>query len=257
MPMNELGCVSDEWTENAKAEKPRHQCLLPEPIRAYEGTTPALSYLKQLLTPITPVQRRRPLKAHKSAEDMGTESSASDDRRPLLFVWRKRFRVGFAQPLDSRCIVDLLSNCRPYVQLGLLHPYTVHAFNISKRVKECVVFVATARDGELVATLTLAPYGSTYGFLCLPGEAQLRDVGVKRKYRHSGICQALLQAAIELSRQNGLERLVYDRPLGSGPFKINERVLRVPDRDYYLRSELLDSIVERVVWMLPLSSLIF
>ena len=77
----------------------------------------------------------------------------------------------------------------------------------ARRVRDATVLVAEA-DGELVGTVTLATPGTPYAETAGPGELEVRMLGVAPAARRQGIAAALMGAAHDHARQQGMQRIV-------------------------------------------------
>lgn len=130
-----------------------------------------------------------------------------------------------------------------YLMDGLIKGANIYADQLADAASraaapgvDVLVAVAPAVDGvEMVAgTITVAEAGSSYADIALPGELELRMLGVDHRFRGNGVGQLLTRSAIELARERDLTAvlsLVHDNVKAA---RLYERMnfMRLPDRDW-------------------------
>lgn len=102
------------------------------------------------------------------------------------------------------------------------------------------VLVAVTNDGadtaQVAATITVAEAGSAYADIALPGELELRMLGVDHAFRGQRLGELMMTSAIEFAHDRGLSAvwsLVHDNDKAG---RLYERMglRRVPERDWYV-----------------------
>jgi RimJ/RimL family protein N-acetyltransferase len=85
--------------------------------------------------------------------------------------------------------------------------YGVALADVAGRAERHPVLVAE-RDGRLVGTVTLCPYGAPQTKEALPGELEFRYLGVAQEAWGTGVAEALVSACDARARAEGAEALV-------------------------------------------------
>lgn len=112
-------------------------------------------------------------------------------------------RVRLARPEELEAVGALTAAA--YRADGLLEvddEYEVELRDAARRAREAVLLVATSSTGpadpaeEVVGTLTLAPYATSYAEIAEPGELELRMLAVAPGARGHGVAARLVTAAL-------------------------------------------------------------
>lgn len=85
--------------------------------------------------------------------------------------------------------------------------YGAHVRNVAGRAPDHPVLVAV-RDGRIVGSVTITPFGSPQSELAREGEVEFRYLAVAPEAWGTGVAQALVVAVDEWARQHGAHRLV-------------------------------------------------
>lgn len=97
------------------------------------------------------------------------------------------------------------------------------------------VLVAIERDGgKVAATITVAEAGSEYADIALPGEIELRMLGVDHAFRGQGLGELMMRSAIEFAHerdQAAVWSLVHDNEKAARLYE-KMGLKRVPERDW-------------------------
>lgn len=92
--------------------------------------------------------------------------------------------------------------------------YEAQLRDASRRAREAILLVATvpnedaADSHDVVGTVTLAPYGTSYAEVAEPGELEVRMLAVAPQARGRGIAEALMRAALGHAVASGARRVV-------------------------------------------------
>jgi ribosomal protein S18 acetylase RimI-like enzyme len=92
--------------------------------------------------------------------------------------------------------------------------YEAQLRDASRRAREAMLLVATvpSEDPEgspdVVGTVTLAPYGTSYAEVAEPGELEVRMLAVAPQARGRGIAEAMMRAALGYAVASGARRVV-------------------------------------------------
>lgn len=111
-------------------------------------------------------------------------------------------RVRLARPEELDAVGALTADA--YRADGLLEvddEYEVELRDAARRAREAVLLVATAPGaddpaGDVVGTITLAPYATSYAEIAEPGELELRMLAVAPGARGRGVAARLVTAAL-------------------------------------------------------------
>ena len=91
-------------------------------------------------------------------------------------------------------------------------PYEDELRDARRRAREAVLLVAAVPTGDgreaVVGSLTLAPYGSSYGEVAEPDEVELRMLAVAPEARRRGVAEHLMHAALREAVAGGARRVV-------------------------------------------------
>jgi len=124
-----------------------------------------------------------------------------------------------------------------YLAGGLLdndRGYGAHVRDVAGRAPDQPVLVAV-RDGRLVGSVTLTPYGTPHSELAAPDELEFRYLGVAPEAWGAGVAQALVGAAEDYAVATGAVRMVIcvisDN---TRAHRLYERLgfVRAPERDW-------------------------
>jgi len=141
-----------------------------------------------------------------------------------------------ATPADAVAVRTIIQQV--YIDGGWADPATSPEYVRSllaaeDRIAGTTVLLAQL-DGEPVGTVT-ATEGPPYANIAVPGELEVRMLGVLPKARRHGVARALMAACEDLARQRGRHRVV----LSTEPDMTAARALyeglgyvRTPDRDW-------------------------
>ncbi len=113
-------------------------------------------------------------------------------------------------------------------------PEYVHSLLAAEeRIVGATVLLAVI-DGEPVGTVT-ATEGAPYANIAVPGELEVRMLGVLPEVRRHGVARALMAACEDLARQRGRHRVVLStEPEMTAAQALYEGLgyARTPDRDW-------------------------
>lgn len=104
----------------------------------------------------------------------------------------------------------------------------------AKRIRGATVLVAEL-DGRIMATVTLAAYGSPLAQIAGPDELEVRMLAVALEVRRRGIAEQLMTAAQREAQSRGLSFLVLSSEapmLGAHRLYEKLRYIRQPERDW-------------------------
>jgi len=85
--------------------------------------------------------------------------------------------------------------------------YGAHVRNVAGRAPDHPVLVAL-RDGRIVGSVTITPFGSPQSELAREGEVEFRYLAVAPEAWGTGVAQALVAAVDGWAREHGAHRLV-------------------------------------------------
>lgn len=149
-----------------------------------------------------------------------------------------------------------------YVRDALLpadDPYVEVLRDVAGRLPDVVAVLAAYDGEEVLGGLTLVEAGTSHAEVALPGELEIRMLGVSPDHRRRGVAEALLRAAEERARAGGHIALVLSSmPAMTDAQRLYRRYgfVRVPDRDWLADWDpeaLADGTAERLsVYRLPL-----
>jgi ribosomal protein S18 acetylase RimI-like enzyme len=129
-----------------------------------------------------------------------------------------------------------------YLADGMVNPagsYAAQLANAARRAREAELLVAVDPEGMLLGTITVCLPGSPLGELSVPGELELRMLGVAPRARRRGVGEALVRTVLERARQTGAHRVVlYSGEQMHTAHRLYARLgfIRMPERDLYLLS---------------------
>ena len=119
-----------------------------------------------------------------------------------------------------------------YVDGGALNGdsgYAAHLRDVAGRADEHPVLVAE-RDGRVVGTVTLTPYGTSHSHDARPGELEFRYLGVAREAWGTGVGEALVAAVEAAAVEQGAHALVLSVIASNGAARaLYARLGFVPD----------------------------
>lgn len=124
-----------------------------------------------------------------------------------------------------------------YLAGGLLdndRDYGAHVRDVAGRAADHHVLVAV-RDGGVVGSVTITPYGTPHSEVAREGEVEFRYLGVAPEAWGGGVAQALVAACEDHARATGASRLVIcvisDN---TKAHRLYERLgfVRTPERDW-------------------------
>ncbi len=124
-----------------------------------------------------------------------------DGSRPLVTVRR-------AVPADAEAVGALTESA--YRNDGHLEDdeeYAAMLRDAAGRIAGAVVLVAEI-GGKVVASATLAAYGTVLAETARPGEIEVRMLAVDGAARRRGVARALMAATTEYARSEGVQRVV-------------------------------------------------
>ncbi|HET7902042.1 MAG TPA: GNAT family N-acetyltransferase [Candidatus Nanopelagicales bacterium] len=116
--------------------------------------------------------------------------------------------IRLARPEEYAEVGELVGSA--YVEGGALNGdsgYVAHLRDVAGRAGEHPVLVAE-REGRLVGTVTLTPYGTAHSHDARPGELEFRYLGVAREAWGTGVGEALVDAVDQAAREAGDTALV-------------------------------------------------
>lgn len=112
--------------------------------------------------------------------------------------------------------------------------YAARLRDAATRINDAILLVAEL-DARIVATITLAIYGSPFAEIARPDELEVRMLAVSPEERRQGIAETLMSAAMQHAQSLGLRALVLstETPMSSA-HKLYEKLgfTRQPDRDW-------------------------
>jgi ribosomal protein S18 acetylase RimI-like enzyme len=151
----------------------------------------------------------------------GVDNTAPDGH-PLL--------VRPARPDEHDALGELV--VAAYVDGGSLDGdagYAAHLRDVAGRAEQHPVLVAE-RDGKMVGTVTLTPYGTPHSHDARPGELEFRYLGVSRAAWGTGVAEALVGASEAYAVDTGASSLVLSVITSNEPAKrLYARLGFVPD----------------------------
>jgi len=127
---------------------------------------------------------------------------------------------------DAYTVGGLLDNDRGY---------GAHVRDVAGRAADHVVLVAL-RDGLLVGTVTIAPYGSPHSEMARECEVEFRYLGVAPRAWGTGVARAMVQACEDYATSTGAHTLIICVIAdNTAAHRLYERLgfFRVPERDWY------------------------